>query len=96
MCDGIDLFWTVDFAYPLQTGADIETGIKGRPVIFCNHDLADSVHCDVDSVACSREVIYGVCFDSREGEDLMVDGGPWDHEEVLCFYVRVFGLPHVH
>ena len=48
-----------------------------------------------DAVAGSGEIIDGVDFNGREGEDLFIDGSTRDHEEVDWFDFRVARFPDV-
>ncbi|KAF4631644.1 hypothetical protein G7Y89_g6484 [Cudoniella acicularis] len=79
----------------LKTGFDIKTGIIRRPVFLCDHQLADSVDGDENAVSCACEVVHCIYLDGGDGENLFVDRGAGDHEEVFGGDGWVAGFPDV-
>lgn len=69
---GVDFFFPMVLADPLETGFDVESSIECCPVVFGHFQLADSVDGDEDSVARPGEVVDCINFDGWECEDLVV------------------------
>jgi len=71
--DGVDWVRAMSFADPLVAGFDVEARIEGRPVVFCDHELADPMHADENSIPGPGEVIHGIDFDGGKSENLLVN-----------------------
>lgn len=95
MSDCVDRIVAIFFADPLQRGFDIQTRVEGGPVVFCDDELTDAMDDDEAAIAGAGEIVNGVYFDGGESEDLMVDRGAWDEEEIFGFDVEVLRFPNM-
>lgn len=98
MRDGVDFARAAHAADIRERGADVEARVESRPFVGGFHVHTDAVGEDPDAVAAFGEVLHGVLGDGLETEDLVVDGGAGDHEEVVHGVggVGVRRFPFVH